>query len=225
MNRHLLIIAVFFLSCGNPTRPPPVSPTVEAPKAPPAPPVQEAAIGVKMRVLASTSANPDPHEIISGGELRSGDRVALTLSVVDQPAYIYVIQASSDGKAARLYPEFGDVQVSPDNLVRIPREGRWFKLDQHSGQENFFVYAAKQAISPAVLEAHMKSDAATVKAPAQARPAGSRQPRVAAPERSGADAGAPGPMTRELVLVDNLSSGSPDPDGIIRRRFTIQHHR
>jgi len=224
MKRHLLIVSLFLLDCGRPPRPPPVNPTAEPPTATPAPPIKEAPVDVKMRVLAMTSVTPDPHEIVNGETLRSGDKVALTVKVVDQPAYVYVAKASSDGTATRIYPDSGDVQVSPDNLIHIPREGHWFKLDQHTGQENFFVYAAKQSIPADVLDARMKSDAAAIKKPARVKPATSPRPTNAVSKPNSTDRDAPAAISRGLLEIENDDSAGPSgPNGIIRRRFTIQH--
>jgi hypothetical protein len=222
MKRHLLIVPLFLVNCSSPTMPPPVSPIAETPKAPPTPPVKEGPVDVKMRVLAMTSVNPDPHEIMNGEALKSGDKVAITVKV-DQPAYIYVAKAPSDGTTTLIYPDSGDVQIAPDNLVHIPREGRWFKLDQHTGQEKFFVYAAKQAIPRATLDDRIKFDAAAVKISARVRPTPPSTSSIADPKPNLAPG--PGGIERDVVVDGEDPSGSVGSDGVTRRRFTILHHK
>lgn len=224
MKRHFLTISLCLLSCGSPIMPQPANPTTEPAKtAEPAPPVHEGPVQVNMRVIAMTASEPDPHEIANGQSLKSGDKVALKVNV-DQPAYVYIAQTSSDGSAARIYPESGDVEVFPDSPIYVPQEGQWFKLDQNAGQENFFVYAAKQVIPPDTLDARMKSDAATVIVMQAKKPVTQSKPR----SKHAAGATGPGglsPTRRgvEVVRADVPNGPTVTSSGVYI--FTIQHRK
>ena len=98
-----------------------------------------AAGALEVTLSASTQSEPEPRMIGVGETLRSGDKIAWSVSVT-RPAYIYVLQFFPDGSAAVLFPD-GAENNRVDESQRIPPSG-WFQLDDAQGQENVYVVAS-----------------------------------------------------------------------------------
>jgi hypothetical protein len=178
-------------------------------------------IDVKLR-LDAISASKGAFEMQPGDVLKSGDRMAINV-LVDQPAYVYVTMISGDGTSQRLLPKSGDLQVTPTEPLRYPKNPeKWMTLDKNIGQENVFVYAAKRPLLPEEQLNMLNADVATVKAAAAKR---ASKPKSAAKPKD-----APAHLTadsRGVTLDDDDDQGaaasSTEANGIIKKRFMLQH--
>lgn len=98
------------------------------------------------------SAEGGQRGVDQGATLKSGDKIALSVSV-SRPAYVYVLQFFADGSAEVLFP--GPGEERPINgTQRVPGTG-WFQLDNAVGEENVYVVASAEPIA--------KADAAVMK--------------------------------------------------------------
>ena len=198
--------------------PPPPPPVVETP--PPVadkPPEKEKPVEVTLRVDA-LSASKGALELQPGDQLKSGDRMAVTVRV-DQPAYVYVTLISGDGSSRRLFPKEGDQQVTPSEPLRIPKNPeKWITLDKNAGQENVFVYAASKPLGAEEQLNLLNADVETVKASAKHK------------SKSGKSKDAPSHLTSEdrgvIVEGEDGSAGASegaDKNGVVKKRFTVRH--
>lgn len=107
----------------------------------PAQPVQAGALELTFQALTD-SQKP----VAMGSTLRSGDRIALSLTVT-RPAHIYVMQFFPDGSADVLFPKPGE-EKPMSGTQRIPGTG-WFELDNVVGDENVYVVASVEPLAQA----------------------------------------------------------------------------
>ncbi|HRI50700.1 MAG TPA: DUF4384 domain-containing protein [Pseudomonadota bacterium] len=197
---------------------PPTPPPVTAPEPTPvAATVPDKPLDVTLR-LDGNSATKGAFELQPGDVLKSGDRMAVTVRV-DQPAYVYVTVISADGSSRRLFPKEGDQQVTPSEPLRIPRNpDKWISLDNNTGQENVFVYAAKKPLPAEEQLTLLNADVETVKAAAKrsSRPKASKGKD--APSHLTAD-------SRGVILEDEEGSPSStvDASGVVKKRFIVRH--
>lgn len=222
MTRLVPIGCALLLGCSGGQKkvdaPPPVTtpPPVEAP---PAVVDNGKPVDVKLQ-LDAISAAKGAFEMQPGDTLKTGDRMAVRVSV-DQPAYVYVTLISGDGNSQRLFPKAGDQQITPAEPLRVPKNPeKWITLDKSTGQENVFVYAAKKPLGAEEQLNLLNADVAAVKAAAAKR---ASHPRPAKAKDTPAHLTAD---SRGVVVEgddDNASAASADANGVVKKRFMLQH--
>jgi len=98
------------------------------------------------------SAEGGQRGVDQGATLKSGDKIALSVSV-SRPTYIYILQFFADGSAEVLFPGPGE-ERPVNGTQRVPGTG-WFQLDDAVGEENVYIVASAELIA--------KADAAVMK--------------------------------------------------------------
>lgn len=91
-------------------------------------------------------ADPDQRVrvITRDTDLKSGDQIKFFIKL-ESPCYFYLIYQSSQGDVSVLYPfRFTqlDGQDTRFDKQYIPADSQWFELDEHTGQEKFFLLAS-----------------------------------------------------------------------------------
>lgn len=219
MSSLVLLGCALLLACAGAQKkqpPPPPPPVATTPD--PAPTSETAAekdkpveVTLKMDAISATKG---AFELQHGDQLKSGDRMAVTVRV-DQAAYVYVTLISGDGSSRRLFPKDGDQQVTPSEPLRIPKNPeKWISLDKNAGTENVFVYAAKKPLSAEEQLNLLNADVEVAKASAKASKHKSKKD---APSHLSAD--------NRGVIVEGEEGGAdgPDKNGVVRKRFTVRH--
>ena len=77
-------------------------------------------------------------------DLKSGDQIKFFVKL-QSPSYLYLIYQSSQRELSVLYPSRFkqlDSQDAESGSQYIPDGNQWFELDEHSGQEKFFLLAS-----------------------------------------------------------------------------------
>jgi hypothetical protein len=176
-------------------------------------------VDVKLQ-LDAISAAKGAFEMQPGDVLKTGDRMAVRVSV-DQPAYVYVTLISSDGNSQRLFPKAGDQQITPAEPLRVPKNPeKWITLDKSTGQENVFVYAAKKPLGPEEQINLLNADVATVKAAAAKR---ASRPKPAKAKDAPAHLTADSRGVKIEEDDDDAGAPSADANGVVKKRFMLQH--
>lgn len=169
-----------------------------------------------------------------GDSLKGGDGLAMSVKV-NQPAYVYIAVASSDGSTQMLFPKSGDQLVPASEELRIPSNpAKYIPLDNKVGTENIFVYAAKRPIASAELVNLVSADAATVKAAAAKRTVTTKKPKPASPVSKAPSASAGDvpdvqtPEDRGLKIEEEEPGALPavassESNGVVRKRFSVRH--
>jgi len=95
-------------------------------------------------VLEKADAEHKPRVISRDTALKSGDQIKFFIKP-QSPSYLYLIYQSSQRKLSVLYPSRFkqlDSQDAESGSQYIPDGNQWFELDEHSGQEKFFLLAS-----------------------------------------------------------------------------------
>ena len=154
------------------------------------------------------SADNGQRSVEQGATLKSGDKIALSVSV-SRPAYIYVLQFFPDGSAEVLFPAPGEERAI-SGTQRVPDTG-WFQLDDAVGEENVYVVASAEPLAQADTAVKKTVDAVrtTRKAPADAtsgsalsEPTASDPVEVAKPDPVKPDPVKPDPVSPDPVKAD-----------------------
>ncbi len=223
---------------GPTTNPAPVtSPPAASPAATPAP---EKPVELSLRIDA-LSASRGALSLQPGDSLRSGDQIAISVSV-DQPAYVYIAVGSSSEAPKLVFPKSGDHQVLPGQVLRIPSNAeKWIPLDFKVGQDDIFAYAAARPIPSSELLNLINADAEAAKkafakraAKSAAKP--SAKPPAAKPSKPakpGKPEGSPvdepaglSANSRGLSISDDDSEAEaapPAPPHVAAKRFFLIH--
>lgn len=103
----------------------------------------------------------DPELLANGGTLRSGDRFALRLTVIE-PLYLYVEQHAASGAISALHPPAADPPQTtvPGTALLLPASGS-FQLDERIGRESIWVVASRSPLTPAQAGTAVSDAAAT----------------------------------------------------------------
>jgi hypothetical protein len=77
-------------------------------------------------------------------DLKTGDQIKFFLNV-NQDCFVYLIYRSSQGELSVLFPQRfrlkrAEYTVSGDHY--IPKGDQWFELDEHTGEERFYLLAS-----------------------------------------------------------------------------------
>ena len=87
-------------------------------------------------------------EIEEGGNLRSGDFFKIRFKL-EKSAYIYILSLDSQGNLTKLYPDRDGkarTQFKAHEAYSIPEDDRWFRLDDNTGRETFYIVASTNTI-------------------------------------------------------------------------------
>jgi hypothetical protein len=179
-------------------------------------------VEVDLKVEAVTAAGQGFVDF--GQRLRAGDKLALYVTP-DEAAYVYVALASSNQDApVLLFPGADQAAiVGAGKTERVPRVGRWFKLDGGAGREDLYVYAAKRPLTAEDVLSRVKADAEADRVAAAKAEAAAKRKKKGKPNRPPlAQNDAPGLVsaeTRSLELVED----EPAEAGVTKKHFSIKH--
>jgi len=87
-------------------------------------------------------------EIKEGGILRSGDFFKIRFKL-EKSAYIYILSLDSQGNLRKLYPDRDGKAITEfkaHEAYSIPEDDRWFRLDDNTGRETFYIVASPKTI-------------------------------------------------------------------------------
>jgi hypothetical protein len=105
-------------------------------------------------------------------ELKTGDQIKFFLNV-DKNCYVYLIYSSSQGELSVLFPYRFKLRSSEYTVAGqhyIPSGNQWFELDEHKGEEKFYLLASANRLTQleALVNDYESADAAKKPALAQA---------------------------------------------------------
>jgi hypothetical protein len=98
---------------------------------------------------ALKKANGSKFEVVSKDtDLRTGDQIKFFLNV-NKNCFVYLIYRSSQGELSVLFPQrfklkSAEYTVSGDHY--IPKGDQWFELDEHTGEERFYLLASVERL-------------------------------------------------------------------------------
>jgi hypothetical protein len=98
---------------------------------------------------ALKKANGSKFEAIAKDtDLKSGDQIKFFLKV-NKTCFVYLIYRSSQGELSVLFPQrfkllSAEYTVSGDHY--IPKGDEWFELDEHTGEERFYLLASVERL-------------------------------------------------------------------------------
>ncbi len=81
-------------------------------------------------------------------DLKTGDQIKFFLKVNDN-CFVYLIYRSSQGELSILFPhrfKLMSVEYTVAGNHYIPKGDQWFELDEHTGEERFYLLAAKKRL-------------------------------------------------------------------------------
>lgn len=109
---------------------------------PPAGPDESLALDVRVYIeRADRKVRIETGSLVNGGELFE------LLIRPNQPAYVYLAQASSTGSVSVLFPEAGDQLLSGNRDHRLPSDVEtWYQVAGDDGEENLFLLMARAPI-------------------------------------------------------------------------------
>ena len=108
---------------------------------------------VRLQVQTVGLQSADWQALAPGGVLTSGSQFAVSVTV-PSPLYLSLWQRGSDGNTAQLYPAPVEIATAggaavpaePNHATHLPSPGKWFALDEHTGEERLFVLATVQKL-------------------------------------------------------------------------------
>jgi hypothetical protein len=105
-------------------------------------------------------------------DLKTGDQIKFFLKVNDN-CFVYLIYRSSQGELSILFPHRFKLMSAEYTLKGnhyIPKSDQWFELDEHTGEERFYLLASKkrQLDLEALINDYETTDAAKKPALAEA---------------------------------------------------------
>ena len=98
--------------------------------------------------LRKADADQKPGVISRDTTLKSGDQIKFFVKL-QSPSYLYLIYQSSQHELSVLYPSRFkqlDSQGAAPGKQYIPDGNQWFELDEHTGQEKFYLLASIQRL-------------------------------------------------------------------------------
>ncbi|MBL9006873.1 MAG: DUF4384 domain-containing protein [Myxococcales bacterium] len=109
-----------------------------------------------LEVLLSKEGSSEPELLENGGTLRSGDRFALRLTVLE-PLYLYVEHHAASGTAGTLHPSppSPPLLTLPGTPLTVPADGS-LQLDDRTGRESLWVVASRTLLSVEQAQAVVK---------------------------------------------------------------------
>ncbi|MGB5747764.1 MAG: DUF4384 domain-containing protein [Desulfobacterales bacterium] len=98
--------------------------------------------------LRKADSGPQISVITRDTALKSGDQVKFFVRL-ENPGFLYLIYQSSLREMSVLFPRRFKQLESRDTMSGkhyIPESNRWFELDEHAGQERFYLLASTQRL-------------------------------------------------------------------------------
>ncbi len=110
---------------------------------------QEANIQFQWAFGALKKANGSKFEAVTKDtDLKTGDQIKFFLKVNDN-CFVYLIYRSSQGDLAILFPQRFKLMSAEYTVAGnhyIPKGDQWFELDEHTGEERFYLLASKKRL-------------------------------------------------------------------------------
>ena len=81
--------------------------------------------------------------------LKTGDKIKFFIKL-DRQCFIYLIYRSSQNEIKALFPHRFEVKNNEHNIAQsyyIPIDNQWFELDDHIGQEKFYLIASSDRLN------------------------------------------------------------------------------
>ena len=110
---------------------------------------QEANVKFQWAFGALKKANGSKFEAVTKDtDLKTGDQIKFFLKV-NQDCFVYLIYRSSQGELAVLFPhrfilKRAEYTVAGNHY--IPKGDQWFELDEHTGEERFYLLASNKRL-------------------------------------------------------------------------------
>ena len=133
---------------------------------------QNANIQFQWAFGALKKANGSKFEAVTKDtDLKTGDQIKFFLKVNDN-CFVYLIYRSSQGDLSILFPHRFKLMSAEYTLKGnhyIPKDDQWFELDEHTGEERFYLLASQKRLMDleALINDYESADAA--KKPALAK--------------------------------------------------------
>ncbi|MGD2184850.1 MAG: DUF4384 domain-containing protein [Desulfobacterales bacterium] len=110
---------------------------------------QDANVQFQWAFGALKKANGSKFEAVTKDtDLRTGDQIKFYLKVNDK-CFVYLIYRSSQGELSILFPHRFKL-MNPEYTLAgnhyIPKGDQWFELDEHTGEEKFYLLASKERL-------------------------------------------------------------------------------
>ncbi len=128
-------------------------------------PTQEANLQFQWAFGALKKANGSKFEAIERDTiLKTGDQIKFFLNV-DKNCFVYLIYSSSQGELSVLFPYRFKLRSSEYTVAGhhyIPGGNQWFELDEHTGEEKFYLLASANRLMQleALINDYESADAA-----------------------------------------------------------------
>ena len=110
---------------------------------------QEANVKFQWAFGALKKANGSKFEAVTKDtDLKTGDQIKFFLKV-NQDCFVYLIYRSSQGELAVLFPHRFKLKSAEYTVAGnhyIPKGDQWFELDEHTGEERFYLLASKKRL-------------------------------------------------------------------------------
>ena len=126
---------------------------------------QDANVQFQWAFGALKKANGSKFEAVTKDtDLKTGDQIKFFLKVNDN-CFVYLIYRSSQGELSVLFPYRFKLQSAEYTIAGnhyIPKGDQWFELDEHTGEERFYLLASKKRLMDleAFINDHESADAA-----------------------------------------------------------------
>ena len=104
-------------------------------------------------------------------DLKTGDQIKFFLKVNDN-CFVYLIYRSSQGELSILFPHRFKLMSAEYTLAGnhyIPKGDQWFELDEHTGEERFYLLASKNRLMDLEARINDYESADNAKKPALAK--------------------------------------------------------
>ncbi|MDH3884364.1 MAG: DUF4384 domain-containing protein [Desulfobacterales bacterium] len=110
---------------------------------------QEANVKFQWAFGALKKANGSKFEAVSKDtDLKTGDQIKFFLKV-NKNCFVYLIYRSSQGELSVLFPYRFKLQSAEYTIAGnhyIPKGDQWFELDEHTGEERFYLLASVERL-------------------------------------------------------------------------------
>ncbi|MEE9497462.1 MAG: DUF4384 domain-containing protein, partial [Desulfobacterales bacterium] len=110
---------------------------------------QEANIKFQWAFGALKKANGSKFEAVTKDtDLKTGDQIKFFLKV-NKSCFVYLIYRSSQGELSVLFPQRFKLQSAQYTVAGnhyIPKGDQWFELDEHTGEERFYLLASVERL-------------------------------------------------------------------------------
>ncbi len=104
-------------------------------------------------------------------DLKTGDQIKFFLKV-NENCFVYLIYRSSQGELSVLFPQrfkLKSVEYTVTGNHYIPKGDQWFELDEHTGEERFYLLASRKRMMDLEALINDYESADTAKKPALAK--------------------------------------------------------